>query len=230
MGIVILIVLAILESGGFIAAMYLSLAKRKHDAQRGIDSLKEQLDEKKGLLEKVKGLFDQLCSMDEIKQRVREIRALQESLKTERGRITITQAELETVEGRLRELEEIDRELEASNLETKEEVNILKKKEKDLTNKNDTLKAQLKGVMQQVDGLLGEITENAELEAKVQAMRSDLVQTEERIDSLLLGIEQGNEQYFVLKRRYDALDIEYAQLYEKFSEAEPVAKPPPTSL
>jgi hypothetical protein len=31
-------------------------------------------------------------------------------------------------------------------------------------------------------------------------------------------IQKGNDQYFILKKRYDALDIEYAQLYEKFAE------------
>jgi hypothetical protein len=34
-----------------------------------------------------------------------------------------------------------------------------------------------------------------------------------------MQIEAGNEQYFILKQVYDALDIEYAQLYEKFADA-----------
>jgi len=51
-------------------------------------------------------------------------------------------------------------------------------------------------------------------------MTSQLTMAEEKIDTLILQIEIGNEQYFTLKRRYDALDIEYAQLYEKFSESE----------
>ncbi len=54
-------------------------------------------------------------------------------------------------------------------------------------------------------------------------MKAELLQTLERIDMLLVQIEQGNEQYFIMKRRYDALDIEYAQLFEKFSEAESAA-------
>jgi len=40
------------------------------------------------------------------------------------------------------------------------------------------------------------------------------------LSALLLQVEQGNEQYFQMKKRYDALDIEYAQLYEKFSESD----------
>jgi hypothetical protein len=35
---------------------------------------------------------------------------------------------------------------------------------------------------------------------------------------LMNEIQVSNEQYFNLKRRYDALDVEYAQLYQQLTE------------
>jgi acyl carrier protein phosphodiesterase len=35
---------------------------------------------------------------------------------------------------------------------------------------------------------------------------------------MLNQIQDTNEQYFNLKRRYDALDVEYAQLYQQLTE------------
>jgi hypothetical protein len=49
-------------------------------------------------------------------------------------------------------------------------------------------------------------------------MKAEIEKAEEQIETLLTQITAGNEQYFILKKRYDALDIEYAQLYEKFAE------------
>jgi chromosome segregation ATPase len=68
--------------------------------------------------------------------------------------------------------------------------------------------------------LMGELQLSAELTAQIQRMQTELLSSQEKVDTLSLNIEQGNEQYFILKKRYDALDIEYAQLFEKFSAAE----------
>jgi len=217
---IVIIACAVLGVGLAVARMYLSIARRKHDVRQVVEKLGADLKEKKELIAKVQELFGRMVPMEEVREKGRALKLLQESLKTERGRITITQAELETVENRLRELEEISRELEASGVETKEELNILKKKEKELTTKNENLKQQIAASMAQIDEMLTQLQLNAELAAQVEAMKADLLATQEKIDTLLLEIEQGNEQYFVLKKRYDALDIEYAQLFEKFSEAE----------
>ena len=60
-------------------------------------------------------------------------------------------------------------------------------------------------------------------EQEVVDIQNQIVQTQEKVTTLLTEIEEATEQYFLLKQRYDALDIEYAQLYEKFSEAEAAA-------
>jgi chromosome segregation ATPase len=180
----------------------------------------KELGAKQELVAKLRALYSTMVDTNSARNKIREIKALQETLKAERGRITITQAELETVETRLRELEEIERELEASGLETKEELTILEKKQRELVGKNDALKTKIADSAQQWEQLLKEIESNSQLFERAQAAKMELITTEERISTLMLQIEQGNEQYFILKRRYDALDIEYAQLYEKFSESE----------
>jgi hypothetical protein len=52
-------------------------------------------------------------------------------------------------------------------------------------------------------------------------MKSELLRSEEKIQTMLNEIQQNNEQYFNLKRRYDALDVEYAQLYQQLTEQSP---------
>ena len=216
---IIILVAALLSAGASNFLLYHVHSKAQADGNV-TEILTGERDKKVEIVEKLRGLYRDMVDTGTCKQKIGEIQALQETIKAERGRITITQAELETVETRLRELEEIERELGASVLETKEELTILEKKQKELTGKNDALKKKIADSAAQWDQLLKEVETNAQVAEKVQAAKTELVLTEEKIAVLLLQIEQGNEQYFILKRRYDALDIEYAQLYEKFSEAE----------
>jgi len=49
-------------------------------------------------------------------------------------------------------------------------------------------------------------------------MKADLLKAEEQVETLMNEIQKGNEQYSISKRRYDALDVEYAQLYQQYIE------------
>ena len=220
MGAILIIIIGLVEAIGLAAAMYVIVSKKKSTMGGAADKLEDELKLRQGYESQLNSLFAGLVKIDQLVQQADIIRNLQESLKAERGRITITQAELETVETRLRELDEIERELEASSLETKEELKILKRKEGDLGQKNSTLKQQLEITRENMSKILTDIQLSAEMQDQIRAMQSEIMSCEQKIDDLLLRIEQGNEQYFILKSRYDALDIEYAQLYEKFAEAE----------
>ena len=220
MGSILIIIIGLVEAVGLAAAMYVIVSKKKSTRGGAADKLEDELKLRQGYETQINSLFAGLVKIDQLVQQADNIRNLQESLKAERGRITITQAELETVETRLRELDEIERELEASSLETKEELKILKRKEGDLGQKNSTLKQQLEITRENMSKILTDIQLSAEMQDQIRAMQSEIMSCEQKIDDLLLRIEQGNEQYFILKSRYDALDIEYAQLYEKFAEAE----------
>jgi len=223
MGLVLIIGAGLIEAG-VLAFLILRASRGSGTAVdvRG-QAIAAELDRRRGLLLEFRALFEGRVPLPSTRARAREIASNQETLRAERGRITITQAELETVENRLRELEEIERELEASGLETKEELNILKRKEAELASRNAALRSQIAASVDQMDTLLSELQLSAEMQERIQAAKTELLSTEENITTLLLQVEGGNEQYFILKRRYDALDIEYAQLYEKFSEADAAA-------
>ena len=217
---VLIIVIGVIEAL-LIAGTLFFLQKQKGGSTDAIGAtIAEELKTRQALAAQIEGIFGQMIGWDSLQDKAKELTTLKDALKLERGRVTITQAELETVETRLRELDEIDREIQASGLETKEELRILNKKEKDLKAKNDALKAQLQTALAQIEQLLSNVELNSQMQEQVSNMKTQIVQTEQKIDELLIQIELGNEQYFILKQTYDALDIEYAQLYEKFSEAE----------
>ena len=215
-----IIVLGTLISLGFGGAMIFIMRSRLASVRGGLEQLEDERTVREQIEKDIRALYEKMVPIPKVRELVKELMVLQESLKAERGRITITQAELETVETRLRELEEIERELEASGMETKEELNILEKKHRELRQANEQLKARVLKVSEQLQATLAELESSAQIQEQVTTMTSQLTMAEEKIDTLILQIEIGNEQYFTLKRRYDALDIEYAQLYEKFSESE----------
>jgi chromosome segregation ATPase len=178
----------------------------------------DELQQKKEIFERASTLRAELLDPSQIKDQAKAYLIARESLKAERGRVTITQAELETIEVRLRELDEIARELDASMTETKEEMKILKRKEGELASKNESLRGQISDSTTKMDAIISEIELSAQMQEQVVSLKAELAQAEVQIENLMGEIQKGNDQYFILKKRYDALDIEYAQLYEKFAE------------
>lgn len=216
----VLVVLAIVEAAIFLGLMYSIISKRRNAIRNSFKALENELNDKLTLKAEMQQVYAQMVHLAEVADAAKQLKTIEDQLKAERGRITITQTELETVETRLCELEEIERELEASNLESEEELNVLKKKEADLKSKNEALKKQLGASLEHMNQVMGELQLSAAAQEKFDAMRSEIVTTQDRIESMLVQIEELNLKYFELKRRYDALDIEYAQLYEKFTDAE----------
>jgi len=214
----LVIFISLLVSAAFAFIFHRKISANQGGTSEGLEQVEQIVQERLAQKDQLTKLYESMVDLGTLQDLAHELYSIEEALKAERGRITITQAELETVEGRLRELEEIERELEASGLETKEELNILQKKQAELEGKNQALKKKLNEAVSQIDQLLQELQDNAAATEKIVTMKTQLLQTEERVNTLLVQIEEGNEQYFILKRRYDALDIEYAQLYEKFSE------------
>jgi len=224
MNFLVLLIVGIMGAAVVSGISYSLLRKQKGGSGGSSAKLRTEFEHRRGLREQLETLYTQMGEVGVLQKQGRSVITLREALKTERGRITITQAELETVEARLRELEEIERELQASSIDTQEEIKILQKKRTDLGNKNDALKQQISSSLDQMSSALGELEMSAQMQEQIQTIKSDILQTQDKIDGLLIQIEQGNEQYFMLKKRYDALDIEYAQLYEKFSAAEEASK------
>ena len=219
----VLFIVGVLCTACCAGLFYWQLLRQRRGTGGASAKFRDELQQRRELKEQIEALYGQMTELDALRQQGRALLTFRESLKTERGRITITQAELETVEARLRELEEIERELQASGTDTQEEIKILEKKRNDLAGRNDNLKKQISASLAQMEAALGEIELSAQMQEQIAAIKTEVVQTQQRIDALLIEIEQGNEQYFLLKKRYDALDIEYAQLYEKFASVEGAA-------
>ena len=220
MNAVSILAFGLVQSSALVGALYAISLKKRGDARGALSQMEEQLTTVTDLKGEFVKRHDEMVPIEHLAEQALSLKSVQESLKVERGRITITKAELETVENRLRELEEIERELEASGVETKEELKILEKKEREARERNDALKERIKASMAELDRVLGEIEMSAQVQGQIEGMKTELLRTQQQIDTLILQIELSNEGYMILKKRYDALDIEYAQLYEKFAEVE----------
>ncbi len=216
----LLIFISIIISGGFAGLMYKSISAKKGALDSVVNQLQADLQRSRDLTDSFLTKYAEMLPAKSFRVEVTKLNEATQMIRAERGRITITQSELEAVENRLRELDEIDRELDASSMETKEELNILAKKHADIRNKNEKLKKELEDSMASLDDMLQDLELNAQQQEQVDNMKGELASSQSRIDTVLIAIEQANDQYVLMKKRYDALDIEYAQLYEKFTEAE----------
>ncbi len=214
----LILIFGLLEAAGIGFFLFMQAKKNNSGAVESTKNLEEEVALKRESAEKIKTLSGGLMDIAILREKVAELLISKESLKAERGRVTITQAELETIEVRLRELDEISRELEASMTETKEELKILQRKEKELSNKNDALREEIRNSLSKMDEIISQIELTSQMQEQITRAKSELLKTEQQIQTLLEEIQAGNEQYFILKKRFDALDIEYAQLYEKFAE------------
>jgi chromosome segregation ATPase len=87
-----------------------------------------------------------------------------------------------------------------------------------MRDKNNSLRGQIADSLAKMDALIEEIELTAQMQNQVAFMKSELLKSEEKIQTMLNQIQDTNEQYFNLKRRYDALDVEYAQLYQQLTE------------
>jgi chromosome segregation ATPase len=212
------LLLALIQSG-LIALFIFNRARHANDEVAAqFEIIKDEVQQKRDLWAKIEAVQGEIADDAEFKRAAREFLGARESLKVERGRVTITQAEIEALEVRMRELEEIGRELEASQTETKEELKILRRKEDDMRDKNNSLRGQIADSLAKMDALIEEIELTAQMQNQVAFMKSELLKSEEKIQTMLNQIQDTNEQYFNLKRRYDALDVEYAQLYQQLTE------------
>jgi len=218
----ILLITTLVQVAAIVGLLFVTIGKRAAVNAANLENLKKEFSAKQKICAEFEKLYADMIDAKKIRQTAKELTSFIESLKTERGRITLTQAELETVENRLRELEEIERELQASNVETEEETRILNKRHEDLEKKHRGFIKMVEECMQRADEQIAEgITLEPELEEKTAQIKTDLDESREKIEEMLKQIEMSTSQYTVLKKRYDALDIEYAQLYEKFAESAP---------
>jgi chromosome segregation ATPase len=215
-----LFLVGFLEALIVIAVLVFFLRRGQASVVDVTDRLMAQLEQKKELRVRFQALVENMVPISSLRKTAAELKTVQESIKTERGRITITRAELETVENRLRELEEIERELEASNIETNHEAGILKKRHNDLSKKTAAFGERLEEILKFVNDMTFSCPEAEEINKEVSSIEAELRQSQEKLNELISEVQKMSQHYATGKGKYDALDIEYAQLYEKFAENE----------
>lgn len=213
---VVLIVIVFLIGFGVI---YMLLGKRfsadDEQLKRNLQVLKEEEETKVGILRELAEISLGYVTPEYFSQLDEQIKAAEEDLRAEKGRLTITEAELEAVDVRLRELEELKRELEMSGIDAIRELELLRAQERDIAAQNDALKNQLRSSLEQLDSLLEVLASSAEAVERLQSAKKELLESETKTQFYQEQIALLNQKYMGLKKAYDALDIEYAQLYEK---------------
>ena len=212
------IIIAIIFLGGF-AGIFVWLGKKysADDLQltKNLEVTKKERKIKEDTLRDLAQVSLGYITKDYFGQLQEQFKAVEEELRAEKGRLTITEAELEAVDVRLRELEELKRELEMSSIDAIRELELLRAQERDIAGQNEALKNQLKSSLEQLDMLLDMLASSAEAVERLQAAKKELMDAEVKTQYYQEQISLLNHRYVGLKKAYDALDIEYAQLYEK---------------
>lgn len=183
--------------------------------QENLARAKKELEIKKSLLQQIATSVVGLTTEEKLAEAREGLGEYEAILSSEKGKQAIAEAEIEALDIRLRELEELRRELEVSNMDAIKEVEMLKAQERDMSNKNLGIQDQLKSSLDQIDILIDMLQNNAKALEQLNKSKTELVEVEKNITFYEQEITKINKQYVTLKRAYDALDIEYAQLYEK---------------
>lgn len=216
---IILITLVCLGVTGFVVfSLFSQVSERKAVLRENLQIIEEELKEKQTILGEIAVSSLGLVSSDILDQMKIDIAKEEENLRTEKGRVTIIQAEIEAVDLRLRELEEIEKELENSSIEASREIEMLRARERDLEVQNQKLREQLDNCLMQLDRLLHDLASSHEAVTQLTSAKNEMISTQKQIQFYEQQISLLNRKYLELKKAYDALDIEYAQLYEKQSQ------------
>ena len=180
-------------------------------------TLQDELEEKKKILESLAKLSVGLISPEDCESAKVALAKVKEGLDSEKGKATILQAESEAVDVRLRELEEIERELDSSGVEAAREMEMLRAQDRDIEFRNTSLFGMFETSLIIFDKAGSASRGDPEVAEIIAKVKSDIELSERRLRQFQEELPNLNEKYMSLKRAYDALDIEYAQLYEKQS-------------
>jgi chromosome segregation ATPase len=191
---------------------------------KGNPELEKALLDMRGMLEKLESVKSALQPYTDAMPVFEEVHRLESELRGQHTKVSITSAELESVEKRLEELEEIRREVESSAVELREELRVLKEREDELLERKLALEKQLQETAERMQSLTSELKVSTEVQTQVDRMQTELEKTQAQCDKLLGQVQQANEHCMLMKQRYNALDIEYAQLYERFAQNESANK------
>jgi len=201
---------------GYVLTVVRKIRRTVEDAHvQNFKNLEGEYSKKKSILENLAVALPGLISAEDIEAKRGELSEFETLITTTNSKCAIAEAEIDALDIRLRELEELGRELEVSKLDALKEIEMLKAQERDMSNQNEAINTQLTNSMEQIDFLLDVLNANVEATEQLNKIRSEMLEVEKKTNYYEEEINKINQNYVGLKRAYDALDIEYAQLYEK---------------
>jgi chromosome segregation ATPase len=213
---IVLIILVFLGgAGGVIGMLNKQFGAHDQRMRESLQTVEEEFKKKREIISELAQLSLGLISAQAFERLNGELASSEEKLRSERGRLTITEAELEAVERRLRDLEELKRELEVSSLEASRELELLRTQQRDINAENERLKNNLNQATEKIDVLLLELSGEKKVVELMTSTKAELAQIEKQCEEYASQTHLINTKYMDLKKAYDALDIEYAQLYER---------------
>lgn len=207
----------ILGSLGFVFLLRRRATFARAQSGRAINEYKAKLRIKEELLSEFGEMLLAVATPAELDRLNQELAQGEEQLITVQGRISIAEAEYNAVAKRLNELCSIESELENSSQVAKQELEMLRSQERTVSERNTQIKAELEAAVQRIDELSAILSGSQETVEKLNSAKSELGQAEQQLEALSASLAQVNERYMALKKSYDALDVDYAQLYEKQS-------------
>jgi chromosome segregation ATPase len=213
--IIAIIAVFLLGTGIAIAVMYVKVRSYKGQVDRSLSYLNDERETKEELASACLTMLLGLCDPRDVEDKQKEVALLEENLRTELGKLTIGKAEIEGLYTRVRELDEVQQELEASSLEAAHELEMLRSQEKELADKSAKLREELNKALVRLDKLLEELADSQVAVESLAKAKQEMLGSQEKITWYEEQIVDTNTNYMELKKAYDALDIEYAQLYEK---------------
>ncbi|MDR2337542.1 MAG: hypothetical protein LBE20_02705 [Deltaproteobacteria bacterium] len=122
---------------------------------------------------------------------------------------------VEMVKQKIADLDAITSELRTTMLESSQEMDMLRTQENSLRAKTSELKLELDRVLKKCDQLMIDFSSSQDLVQALQKIKAEVLESQDKIFWYQEKITEINLNYMQLKRVYDALDIEYTQLYER---------------
>ena len=211
-----LVIAIFLLGGALIVKLILDrFVKTNRQVRNALEVMEQELSKKREIMEELAQLALGLVSPETLTKFDSDLTAAEEALRTEKGKVTITEAEIEAVDLRLRELEELKKEIEVSAVEASRELEMLRSQQREISSRNEELRLKLEETQHEIDLMMGALSHSAQATEELRKAKLTLAEYQKKMDWYTEQIAVLNEKYMMLKKAYDALDIEYAQLYEK---------------
>lgn len=212
------LIFGIIGAGVVFAVIFQTAKKIGGSLELDVEKLQKAVEERTVLLDKVRSLSSELVTSDEIGEKGKILNAMRLASESESARFAILQAEIEAVEIRLRELEEIERELQAGTADAVAEFKGIEKQLGEIDAKGEIVIASLAKIQALMGELQAELAQQPEIQSSADSVVKTASETNVIAGHLLVFLRDAAAGYHKLKLRYDALDIEYAQLFEKMQQ------------